>query len=67
MIPRLLQERVKSHLLNNKILILMGSKGVGKKKLILDSIDDLSEVLILDANIKKVKKRVGIYQRERID
>lgn len=66
MIPRLLQERVKSHLLNNKILILMGSKGVGKKKLILDSIDDLSEVLILDANIKKVKKELAFTNEKEL-
>lgn len=66
MIPRLLQERVKKHLLNNKILILMGSKGVGKKKLILDSIDDLSEVLILDANIKKVKKELAFTNEKEL-
>lgn len=59
MIPRLLQEKVKNHLLNNKILILMGSKGVGKKKLILDSIEDISEVLILDANLKKTQKELA--------
>lgn len=58
MIPRMIQEQVKNHLLNNKILILMGSKGVGKKKLILDAIDDASEVLIFDANNKKVQKEL---------
>lgn len=58
MIPRMIQEQVKNHLLNNKILILMGSKGVGKKKLILDAIEDTSEVLIFDANNKKVQKEL---------
>lgn len=58
MIPRMVQEQVKNHLLNNKILILMGSKGVGKKKLILDAIEDASEVLIFDANNKKVQKEL---------
>ena len=59
MIPRLLQEKVKNHLLKNKILILMGSKGVGKKQLVLESIAENSDILMLDANLKNTQKELA--------
>ena len=66
MIPRLLQEKITNHLLNNKILILMGSKGVGKKKLILESIGDSGELLLFDANIKTVQKELAFTNSNKL-
>lgn len=56
MIQRLLQEKVKNHIHNNKILVLLGPKSVGKTKIIFESIEDPSQILLLDANQKTIKK-----------
>lgn len=56
MIDRILQQKVKQHLENNKILVLLGPKNVGKNQLVVQCIDDSSTILQLDANYKSVKK-----------
>ncbi len=66
MIPRLLQERVTNHLLNNKILILMGSKGAGKKKLILDCAPNPDELLLFNANMKSTQKELAFINSKEL-
>lgn len=56
MIERQLKEKVKAHIASNKILLLLGPKGVGKTKLVLDCIADHDAVLSLNANQKAVRK-----------
>lgn len=56
MIDRILQQKVKLHLENNKILVLLGPKNVGKNQLVVQCIDDSSSILQLDANEKSIKK-----------
>lgn len=56
MIQRQLEEKVKQHIANNKILVLLGPKSVGKKLLIEQVISSPTEILHLDANEKKTKK-----------
>lgn len=56
MIDRILQQKVKQHLENNKILVLLGPKNVGKNQLVVQCIEDSSTILQLDANDKSVKK-----------
>ena len=53
---RQLQEKVKQHIENNKILLLLGPKNVGKKALIERVIARPEAILHLDANQKKTKK-----------
>ncbi len=56
MIERQLKEKVKAHIASNKILLLLGPKGVGKTQLVLDCIADAEEILSLNANQKTIKK-----------
>ena len=56
MMERQLQEKVKQHIENNKILLLLGPKSVGKTQLIENVISNPDEILHLDANQKKTKK-----------
>lgn len=56
MIDRILQQKVKQHIENNKILVLLGPKSVGKNQLVCQCIADQSTILQLDGNSKVVKK-----------
>ncbi|TXI86382.1 MAG: ATP-binding protein [Crocinitomicaceae bacterium] len=56
MIDRILQQKVKQHIENNKILVLLGPKSVGKNQLVRLCIADQSTILQLDGNSKVVKK-----------
>lgn len=56
MIDRILQQKVKQHIENNKILVLLGPKSVGKNQLVRQCIADQSTILQLDGNSKVVKK-----------
>lgn len=56
MIERQLKEKVKQHISNNKILLLLGPKSVGKTTLVLDCIENHEDVLLLNANLKPVRK-----------
>lgn len=56
MMERQLQEKVKQHIENNKILLLLGPKSVGKTQLIENVISNPDEILHLDANQKQTKK-----------
>lgn len=56
MIERNLKAQVKQHISNNKILLLLGPKGVGKTQLVLDTIDDQEKILLLNGNQKATRK-----------
>lgn len=56
MIQRQIQEKVKNHLINNKILLLQGPKGVGKTDLVQAAIPEGATVLLLDGKQKDIRK-----------
>ena len=56
MIHRQLQAKVTEHIAQNKILMLLGPKSVGKTALVLAAIPDQDAILFLDANQKIIKK-----------
>lgn len=56
MIERQLKEKVSQHIANNKILLLLGPKGTGKTKLVLDCIENHDEILLLNGNQKPARK-----------
>lgn len=56
MIHRHLQPKISEHIANNKILLLLGPKSVGKTALVLGAIPDQDAILSLDAGQKQIRK-----------
>lgn len=58
MVERFISSRIAEHIANNKILVLLGARGVQKGNTVLHLIEDQDATLLLDVSNKKVKTKI---------
>ncbi len=64
MIQRYIAPKIKEHLATHNILVLLGTRGVQKFKLVANCIENQEEILTIDASKKKVRKEIEALKTE---